>query len=78
MIFGNIPTLPLETWIIILGSVGIFAALTLFAIWDAFKRDFPSNMEKVGWIQLAIFIPFLGCLAYFVFGRRRGKKYNAE
>ena len=58
MFFGKIPTLPMETWIIILGSVGLFAVLTLFAIWDAFKREFPSNMEKVGWIQLSIFIPF--------------------
>lgn len=73
MFFGNIPTLPMETWIIILGSVGLFAALTLLAIWDAFNREFPSNMEKVGWIQLAIFIPFLGCLAYFVLGRKGGK-----
>ncbi len=78
MFFGNIPTLPAETWFIILGSVGFFAALTLFAIWDAFKREFPSSMEKVGWIQLVIFIPFLGCLAYFILGRNRGEKYEEE
>ncbi|OEU67522.1 MAG: phospholipase [Desulfovibrio sp. S3730MH75] len=78
MFFGNVPTLPAETWMIILGSVGFFAALTLFAIWDAFKREFPSNMEKVGWIQLVIFIPFLGCLAYFILGRNRGEKYEEE
>ncbi|NDV24409.1 PLD nuclease N-terminal domain-containing protein [Desulfovibrio sp. JC022] len=78
MFFGSIPNLPMETWIIILGSVGLFAALTLFAIWDAFNREFPSNMEKVGWIQLAIFIPFFGCLAYFLLGRKRGIKNNEE
>ncbi len=76
MFFGTIPELPLSTWIIILSSVGIFAAMSLFAIWDAFKRDFPTSMEKVGWIQISIFIPFLGCLAYFLLGRRRGKKYD--
>ncbi|WP_319779548.1 PLD nuclease N-terminal domain-containing protein [Maridesulfovibrio sp.] len=78
MFFGAIPNLPMETWLIILGSVGLFAVLTLFAIWDAFNREFPSNMEKVGWIQLSIFIPFLGCMAYFLLGRKRGKKYNEE
>lgn len=78
MFFGSIPNLPMETWIIILGSVGLFAALTLFAIWDAFNREFPSNMEKVGWIQLSIFIPFFGCLAYFLLGKNRGKKHNDE
>ncbi|WP_320169674.1 PLD nuclease N-terminal domain-containing protein [Maridesulfovibrio sp.] len=78
MFFGQIPALSLETWMIILGSVGVFAVMSLFAIWDAFHREFPSNMEKVGWIQLSIFIPFLGCLAYFVLGRKRGKKYNDE
>ncbi|SME94373.1 PLD nuclease N-terminal domain-containing protein [Desulfovibrio gilichinskyi] len=76
MFLGHIPALPAETWIIILGSVGLFALLTLFAIWDAFKREFPSNMEKVGWIQLAIFIPFLGCLVYFLLGKNRGTKYE--
>lgn len=76
MFFGNIPSLPMETWFIILGGVGLFAALTLLAIWDAFNREFPSNMEKVGWIQLVIFIPFLGCLAYFILGRKRGKKID--
>jgi drug/metabolite transporter (DMT)-like permease len=77
MFFGNIPELPLSTWMTILGCIGFFAALSLLAIWDAFKRDFPTSMEKVGWIQLSIFIPFLGCLAYFCLGRRRGKKYEA-
>jgi len=74
MFFGEIPNLPMETWIIILGSVGLFAVLTLLAIWDAFNREFPSNMEKVGWIQLSIFIPFLGCVAYFLLGRKKGEK----
>lgn len=77
MIFGNLPELPLNTWLIILGSVGFFALISLYSIWDAFKREFPTSMEKVGWIQLSIFIPFFGCLAYFLLGRRRGKKYEA-
>ena len=76
MFLKAIPAFSTETWILILGSVGFFVALTFFAIWDAFNKEFPSSMEKLGWILLAIFIPFLGCLAYFIFGKKRGKKYN--
>lgn len=45
---------------------------SLWAIWDAFKRDFPTPQEKKGWLVLAIFVPILGGLAYILFGRKRG------
>ncbi|GAB7022859.1 PLD nuclease N-terminal domain-containing protein [Salidesulfovibrio brasiliensis] len=53
----------------------VIVALFAFSAWailDAWKRDFESSGEKVGWIQLIIFIPVLGALGYVFLGRKRG------
>lgn len=70
----ELPPLAPAQWIAILGAVGLFAAISLFAIWDAFHRDFGSSNAKFGWIQLVVMVPFLGGLAYLFFGRKRGRK----
>ena len=70
----SITELSAAQWAVLLGAVGLFAAASLAAIWDAFRREFNSVNEKVAWIQLAVLVPFLGGLAYFVFGRKRGRK----
>jgi hypothetical protein len=61
-------------WTLLLGGVGVFAAMSLWAIRDAFNRDFGSSNEKLAWIQLAVLVPFLGGLAYLLIGRKRGRK----
>ena len=63
-----------EQWALLLGAVAVFAAISLWSIWDAFHRDFGSSNEKLAWIQLAVLVPFLGGLAYLLFGRKRGRK----
>lgn len=70
----EIPALAPSQWIAILGGVGLFLVISLYAIWDAFHRDFGSSNAKFGWIQLAVMVPFLGGLAYLIFGRKRGRK----
>ncbi|GAB6125772.1 PLDc N-terminal domain-containing protein [Humidesulfovibrio idahonensis] len=70
----TIPALAPSQWIAILGVVALFVAVSLYAIWDAFHRDFGSSNAKFGWIQLAVMVPFLGGLAYLIFGRKRGRK----
>lgn len=47
-------------------------AFSVWAILDAWKRDFDSSGEKVGWMQLIIFIPLIGALSYVILGRKRG------
>jgi len=69
-----IPALALSQWIAILGVVAVFIGVSLYAIWDAFHRDFGSSNAKFGWVQLAVMVPFLGGLAYLIFGRKRGRK----
>ncbi|HMM37723.1 MAG TPA: PLDc N-terminal domain-containing protein [Desulfovibrio sp.] len=69
-----LPNLSNEQWIMILAPMGIFVCISLFSIWDAFRREFPSILEKMAWIQLSVLVPFLGGVAYLIFGRKRGQK----
>lgn len=56
------------TWIIAVGAV--YIGLTFACILDAFRR-FEGDMDRMIWTQICI-IPFLGALAYLLFGRKRG------
>lgn len=61
-------------WFAVLSIVAICFAFTAWSILDAWKRNFESANEKVLWIQICIFIPILGSLAYLFIGRNRGTK----
>lgn len=58
----------------IIGGGIVFLLLTWWAIVDIALRDFPSQPLKVGWAIAVALVPFAGCLAYFIFGRRMGKR----
>ena len=70
----EIPPLAPSQWALILGLVAVFVAISLYAIWDAFHRDFGSTNARFAWIQLSVLVPFFGGLAYLIFGRKRGRK----
>lgn len=42
--------------------------LPLLALISALMNDFPGN-EKIIWILIIIFLPFLGSVLYFLIGR---------
>ncbi|MDR3641566.1 MAG: PLDc N-terminal domain-containing protein [Humidesulfovibrio sp.] len=69
-----VPALAPSQWILILGLVAVFVGVSLYAIWDALHRDFGSSNAKFGWVQFAVMVPFLGGVAYLIFGRKRGRK----
>ncbi len=46
---------------------------TIWAVVDVAQRDFGSPGAKAAWWVIAS-IPFVGFLAYLLFGRRKGKK----
>ena len=46
------------------------AILWIIALVDILRSDFEGN-EKLIWVLLVIFLPFLGSLLYFTIGRSR-------
>lgn len=61
--------LSLDAWQ--LGLIFLPALLNLWGIWHAFNHAFPTPLERMRWILACVFIPFLGGLAYLLFGWRR-------
>jgi len=47
--------------------------LPLLALISALMNDFPGN-EKILWVLIILFLPFLGSVLYFLIGR--GKRTN--
>ncbi|MDD9301928.1 MAG: PLDc N-terminal domain-containing protein [Desulfobacter sp.] len=62
-----------NTLLYILIVVGLSFGLTMLALIDIIKKDFPSVKEKFVWHLVAI-IPVFGWLVYFALGARKGKK----
>ena len=63
----------MEPFTIIIGTGIAFYILTCFAFIDIAGKDFGGIGKKALWGFIA-FIPFIGCVIYFVFGFRKGKK----
>lgn len=60
-----------------LGAFGLAIALVLGLFWlwmliDAFTNASLEPAMKVVWAAVIFFLPFLGALAYFFMGRKRG------
>lgn len=45
--------------------------INLWAIYHAMRHNFPKDGERGLWVALAIFLPILGGVLYFIFGFRR-------
>ena len=69
MTFLAIGTLQL---FLILGGVLLLLLFPLMALISVLKNDFKGN-DKIIWVLLIIFLPFLGALLYFLVGRGRKK-----
>ncbi len=62
-----------DTLLYILLVVGLSFALTMVALIDIIKKDFPTVKDKFVWHLVAI-IPVVGWLIYFALGAKKGKK----
>ena len=69
MTFLAIGTLQL---FLILGGVLLLLLFPLMALISVLKNEFKGN-DKIIWVLLIIFLPFLGALLYFLVGRGRKK-----
>jgi len=57
---------------LILGGVLLLLLFPIMALISVLKNDFHGN-DKIVWVLLIIFLPFLGALLYFLIGRGRKK-----
>lgn len=57
---------------LILGGVLLLLLFPIMALISVLKNDFSGN-DKIVWVLLIIFLPFLGALLYFLIGRGRKK-----
>ena len=64
----------MSTIYIVAGTGLAFLLLTWLAIIDIAAKDFSSQPVKVGWGIAVALVPFIGCMAYFAFGARKGRK----
>lgn len=50
-----------------IGMVGIY----LYALIEAASSEFENSTEKLLWILLMIFVPFIGTVLYMIIGRKQ-------
>lgn len=58
-------------WIIILVGIFLVGLLPLIALIDIIRNEFKGSNDKVIWVIIVLFIPFLGSLLYFLIGRNQ-------
>jgi Phospholipase_D-nuclease N-terminal len=64
------PSLGLIFWIL------FWFLLWLIALIDVLGSDFKGQNEKLIWVLVIIFIPFLGPVLYLIIGRKNRIKFN--
>lgn len=47
----------------------LYAAWVVIAIWEIVKRDDLRRAAGIGWMTVILVVPFLGVIAYYIFGR---------
>ena len=50
--------------------------LWLVALVDVLRNNFNGQNEKLIWVLVIVFIPFLGPILYFIIGRKHRIKLN--
>lgn len=61
------------TVLVVLITAAVCFGLTMLALIDIIKKDFPTIREKFLWHMVAI-IPIAGWLIYYAIGARKGTK----
>lgn len=51
-----------------LGIIGL--AIYAYTIYDVITANFGGNNDKIVWILIVIFLPFLGTILWFLIGRK--------
>ena len=56
--------------IVIVFFLGFIFIIPLIALIDALRSDFRGQNDKIMWLIIIIFFPFIGSVLYFFIGRR--------
>ncbi len=51
-----------------LGIIGL--AIYAYTIYDVITNNFGGNNDKIVWVLIVIFLPFLGTILWFLIGRK--------
>jgi len=73
MIFPELPSMTPGQMALAITLLVLAILPNYIAIWQSFRREFPTPLERMFWFLLAIFVPVLGGLVYLVWGRKRGR-----
>jgi hypothetical protein len=58
-------------WLLIFIFIIPALLLPLLALIDILRNDFKGSNDKVIWVIVVLFLPFLGSLLYFLIGRNQ-------
>jgi hypothetical protein len=47
----------------------LYTSWVVIAIWDLTRREDLGRGKAIGWMAVILIIPFLGVIAYYLFGR---------
>ncbi|MGH2681294.1 MAG: PLDc N-terminal domain-containing protein [Actinomycetota bacterium] len=71
----GVPLIASSWWSLLLGLYGyilpfvLYASWVAVALWDLIRRDPDAMSERARWMAVVLFVPFVGPLVYFGFGR---------
>ncbi|MCH6199616.1 PLDc N-terminal domain-containing protein [Aquiflexum sp. LQ15W] len=55
-----------------LGLLGL--AIYIFTIYDVVSSKFGGNNDKLVWVFIVIFLPFIGTILWFLMGRKTARR----
>ena len=50
--------------------------LWIFALLDILRSEFSGQNDKLVWVVVVLFAPFIGAILYFLVGRKNKINYN--
>jgi len=69
--FDIIAQIPQDKLPLLIALLALPILPNLWAIWHIFRNDFSTPQEKMAWAGGTVFLPVLGGIVYFLFGRKR-------
>ena len=52
--------------------------LTLWALADVLRREFPDSVQKLIWVLVILFFPFLGPVLYMILGSNSKREFTLK